>query len=143
LEVLLYFPLLSAEFEDKSQILVYPKVILLGDSLVSRSFSPEMGWGAMIADRFKRKVDVVVRGFSGYTAGMVSDSVQMLRSNFGHPVAAVVVLVGTYDVVAALDKQTMDDYEEALLEIIYLFQVGGSSAILACARSGLGSRRDV
>jgi hypothetical protein len=136
LEVLLYFPLLSAEFEDKSQILVYPKVILLGDSLVSRSFSPEMGWGAMIADRFKRKVDVVVRGFSGYTAGMVSDSVQMLRSSFGHPVAAVVILVGTY-------KQTMDDYEEALLEIIYLFQVGGSSAILACARSGLGSRRDV
>ena len=109
--------------------IMFPKIVLLGDSLVSRSFSRDMGWGAMVADRFKRKVDVVVRGFSGYTSGMLKDTMPLILHTFiGQPIAAVVVLIGTYDVVAALDKQNIQAYEENLVEIVFSIQVISSSA---------------
>lgn len=42
-----------------------PRFILFGDSLTELSFSLG-GWGAALADRYARKADVVLRGYSGY-----------------------------------------------------------------------------
>jgi lysophospholipase L1-like esterase len=44
---------------------VRPKVILFGDSLTERSFA-QGGWGALLADYYKKKLDVINRGFGGY-----------------------------------------------------------------------------
>ncbi|KAI5070165.1 hypothetical protein GOP47_0014508 [Adiantum capillus-veneris] len=42
-----------------------PRFILFGDSITQQSFSPG-GWGAGLTDRYARKADVVLRGYSGY-----------------------------------------------------------------------------
>ncbi|MQM18532.1 hypothetical protein Taro_051526 [Colocasia esculenta] len=42
-----------------------PKLILFGDSITEESFG-EGGWGSALAHHFSRKVDVVLRGYSGY-----------------------------------------------------------------------------
>ncbi|KAL2344912.1 hypothetical protein Fmac_006197 [Flemingia macrophylla] len=42
-----------------------PKIFLLGDSITQESFA-EGGWGASLANHFSRRVDVVLRGYSGY-----------------------------------------------------------------------------
>ncbi|GBG86000.1 hypothetical protein CBR_g40813 [Chara braunii] len=42
-----------------------PKIILFGDSLTEWAFQ-RTGWGALLADRYARKADVVNRGYSGY-----------------------------------------------------------------------------
>lgn len=45
------------------------KIVLFGDSITQRSFSvSECGWGAYLADRYQRRVDVLNRGFSGYNS---------------------------------------------------------------------------
>lgn len=43
-----------------------PKVVLFGDSLTQMSFI-EGGWGAVLANHYQRKADVLNYGFSGYT----------------------------------------------------------------------------
>lgn len=40
-----------------------PKILLFGDSLTQTSFE---GWGAVLADRYQRRADVLNRGLSGY-----------------------------------------------------------------------------
>ncbi|XP_027111868.1 GDSL esterase/lipase At5g45920-like [Coffea arabica] len=42
-----------------------PKIYLFGDSITEYSFA-EGGWGAALTNHFSRRVDVVLRGFSGY-----------------------------------------------------------------------------
>lgn len=44
-----------------------PTFVLFGDSITQQSFSEKGCWGAMVADAWTRCVDVVNRGFSGYT----------------------------------------------------------------------------
>lgn len=44
-----------------------PKIVLFGDSLTERSFDPDGGWGAALAHGLYRRVDVLNRGFGGYT----------------------------------------------------------------------------
>uniref|UniRef100_A0AAX7TQ32 1-alkyl-2-acetylglycerophosphocholine esterase n=1 Tax=Astatotilapia calliptera TaxID=8154 RepID=A0AAX7TQ32_ASTCA len=47
--------------------IIWPKVILFGDSITQVSFQPN-GWGAEIADKLARKCDVINRGLSGYNS---------------------------------------------------------------------------
>eukprot|EP00245_Coleochaete_scutata_P014879 TRINITY_DN6439_c0_g1_i1.p1 TRINITY_DN6439_c0_g1~~TRINITY_DN6439_c0_g1_i1.p1 ORF type:complete len:257 (+),score=36.94 TRINITY_DN6439_c0_g1_i1:165-935(+) len=42
-----------------------PKFVLFGDSITQQSFRPG-GWGAALSDRYARKADVILRGYSGY-----------------------------------------------------------------------------
>ena len=43
------------------------KIILYGDSITQMSFSAiDCGWGAYIADRYQRRVDVLNRGMYKY-----------------------------------------------------------------------------
>mmetsp|Transcript_18832 Transcript_18832/g.32159 ORF Transcript_18832/g.32159 Transcript_18832/m.32159 type:complete len:344 (-) Transcript_18832:359-1390(-) len=44
-----------------------PRFLLFGDSLTERGFA-QGGWAAGLADTYMRKVDVVNRGFGGYTS---------------------------------------------------------------------------
>jgi isoamyl acetate esterase len=44
-----------------------PTWVLFGDSITQRSFSPG-GWAGVLADAYQRRVDVINRGYSGYTS---------------------------------------------------------------------------
>ncbi|KAF8059122.1 GDSL esterase/lipase [Scenedesmus sp. PABB004] len=53
---------------DQPPCLVRPVALLFGDSLTERSLDPDGGWGAALAHRYARKLDVVNRGFGGYNS---------------------------------------------------------------------------
>ncbi|XP_047341954.1 GDSL esterase/lipase At5g62930 [Impatiens glandulifera] len=42
-----------------------PQIVLFGDSITEQSFRPD-GWGSSLADKYSRKADILVRGYSGY-----------------------------------------------------------------------------
>ncbi|XP_030304481.1 isoamyl acetate-hydrolyzing esterase 1 homolog isoform X1 [Calypte anna] len=54
-----------AEAAVPGRLLLWPRVVLFGDSITQFSFQ-EDGWGAFLAERLVRKCDVLNRGFSGY-----------------------------------------------------------------------------
>ena len=42
------------------------QILLFGDSITQKSFDPVIhGWGAILANEYMRKLDVVNRGYSG------------------------------------------------------------------------------
>ncbi|XP_026374442.1 isoamyl acetate-hydrolyzing esterase 1 homolog isoform X1 [Ursus americanus] len=53
------------EAASGSSSLLWPRVLLFGDSITQFSFQ-QGGWGASLADKLVRKCDVLNRGFSGY-----------------------------------------------------------------------------
>ncbi|NXI42112.1 IAH1 esterase, partial [Galbula dea] len=54
-----------AEAGARGRLLLWPRVVLFGDSITEYSFQ-ENGWGTYLAERLTRKCDVVNRGLSGY-----------------------------------------------------------------------------
>uniref|UniRef100_A0A2N9I6L9 SGNH hydrolase-type esterase domain-containing protein n=1 Tax=Fagus sylvatica TaxID=28930 RepID=A0A2N9I6L9_FAGSY len=46
---------------------IRPQFVLFGSSIVELSYSNE-GWGAILADIFARKADVLLRGYAGWTS---------------------------------------------------------------------------
>ncbi|XP_077394656.1 isoamyl acetate-hydrolyzing esterase 1 homolog [Festucalex cinctus] len=52
---------------SKFKTLIWPQVILFGDSITQCSFQVN-GWGSGIADKLARKCDIVNRGLSGYNS---------------------------------------------------------------------------
>ncbi|CAM1302003.1 IAH1 (predicted) [Pycnogonum litorale] len=106
----------------------WPQVILFGDSLIQYSFDPDRGcWGALIADRLRRRCDVINRGLSGYTSETALLSLPRLFSeeNFNRDcVQAFVILLGTNDSLVHVNSQeerpflTTKQYETNLISII-------------------------
>ncbi|KAK7836083.1 gdsl esterase/lipase cprd49 [Quercus suber] len=46
---------------------IRPQFVLFGSSIVQLSYSDE-GWGAILADIYARKADVLLRGYNGWTS---------------------------------------------------------------------------
>ncbi|GAB2233027.1 hypothetical protein Droror1_Dr00002240 [Drosera rotundifolia] len=44
-----------------------PQIVLFGSSIVQQSFS-NGGWGAILADIYARKADIILRGYSGWNS---------------------------------------------------------------------------
>lgn len=112
---------------DRTINVSWPKIILFGDSFTQRSFSTEGQWGAILADHFQRKCDVVARGFSGYNTRMCKAALPAIFGSLGKPIAAVVVFLGAND---ANSKETnpqqhvpVTEYRENLWWIANFFEV--------------------
>ncbi|KAF6721867.1 Isoamyl acetate-hydrolyzing esterase 1-like [Oryzias melastigma] len=78
---------------------IWPKVILFGDSITQFSFQAN-GWGAEIANKLARKCDVVNRGLSGYNsrwARIVLPRLISSQSSADDSTAAVTVFFGAND----------------------------------------------
>ncbi|XP_022655372.1 isoamyl acetate-hydrolyzing esterase 1 homolog [Varroa destructor] len=61
----------------------YPKVLCFGDSLTQYCFNLNDGcWGTIIASRYQRQVDVINRGFSGYTSRQAIHMLPRILSAF-------------------------------------------------------------
>ncbi|CAB1334969.1 unnamed protein product [Coregonus sp. 'balchen'] len=52
---------------SKIKNIIWPQIILFGDSITQVSFQPN-GWGSEMANKVVRKCDVVNRGLSGYNS---------------------------------------------------------------------------
>ncbi|CAB1443424.1 unnamed protein product [Pleuronectes platessa] len=123
---------------SKLKTIVWPKVILFGDSITQFSFQPN-GWGADIANRLARKCDVVNRGLSGYNSRWAKIVLPRLISSHSsddninnNNIAAVTVFFGANDC-SLEDKNPqqhipLQEYSENLKEIIRLLALAGVSA---------------
>lgn len=45
---------------------LWPRIVILGDSITQMCFGYDGGWGAMLNDSLQRRCDVISRGFGGY-----------------------------------------------------------------------------
>ncbi|EGD76418.1 hypertrophic agonist responsive protein [Salpingoeca rosetta] len=94
--------------------------VLFGDSITQYSFAPQ-GWGAGIAHAFQRKVDVVNRGFSGYTTRSARAMLKHIFPEQGEadPHLFVTVFFGANDAAQECDQHVpIEEYEENLDAIL-------------------------
>ncbi|EDO46329.1 predicted protein, partial [Nematostella vectensis] len=89
------------------------------------------GWGAMVADAFQRKCDVLNRGFTGYTSAYNRLILPSLLATDNTPegsIVAVVILLGSNDsVLYDIDQRglELEDYTDNLRNIIHQFKQAG------------------
>ncbi|KAJ3076951.1 Signal peptidase complex catalytic subunit S11C [Podochytrium sp. JEL0797] len=107
----------------------YPqlKVVLLGVMgifvLITKEFSirPD-GWGHLLSNEYSRKMDVRIRGFSGYNSVHLSLAVGPILQEIRDPrrIKLVTVLIGTNDftVPEAYVHVGVETYKTKLLEIL-------------------------
>ncbi|CAM6100682.1 unnamed protein product [Calypogeia fissa] len=91
-----------------------PQIILFGDSITQKSFTTD-GWGAHLVAQYARKVDVVLRGYSGYNtrwATYLLDKIFPIPS--ANPPLVVTVFLGAND--AALPDRACKDSHVPLIE---------------------------
>ncbi|XP_041043956.1 isoamyl acetate-hydrolyzing esterase 1 homolog [Carcharodon carcharias] len=110
--------------------LLWPRVILFGDSITQRSFD-QGGWGAAIANRLVRKCDVLNRGLSGYNSRWALNVLpKIITQPANHEtIAAVAVFFGANDSalkdVNPVQHIPLTEYAENLKCIIqYLKSIG-------------------
>ncbi|XP_067840357.1 isoamyl acetate-hydrolyzing esterase 1 homolog isoform X2 [Heptranchias perlo] len=103
--------------------LVWPRVVLLGDSITQGSFE-KGGWGAAIANRLVRKCDVLNRGLSGYNTKWALSVLPKIitQPTDQETIAAVTVFFGANDSalkdVNPVQHVPLDEYAENLKCII-------------------------
>ncbi|XP_061599033.1 isoamyl acetate-hydrolyzing esterase 1 homolog [Cololabis saira] len=115
--------------------ILWPKVILFGDSITQFSFQGS-GWGAEIADKLQRKCDVVNRGLSGYNSRwakiVLPRFISSQNSTDNVNIKAVTVFFGAND--SALEDKSpqqhipLQEYSENLKEIHRFLSSAGVSA---------------
>ncbi|KAM6913042.1 isoamyl acetate-hydrolyzing esterase 1 homolog [Xenentodon cancila] len=115
--------------------ILWPKVILFGDSITQFSFQAN-GWGAEMTNKLQRKCDVVNRGLSGYNSRWAKIvlprfiSSQSSADNIN--IKAVTVFFGAND--SALEDKNphqhvpLQEYSENLKEISRSLSSAGVSA---------------
>eukprot|EP00897_Mesotaenium_endlicherianum_P000265 jgi/Mesen1/10239/ME000774S09574 len=112
-----------------------PQFVLFGDSITQHSFE-DGGWGASLQSEYARKVDVVLRGYSGYNtkwAALILDKVFPKAQAGGPPAPALVtVFFGAND--AALPERSsakqhvpVPDYKANLLSIVRHIQANSAA----------------
>ncbi|XP_041495335.1 isoamyl acetate-hydrolyzing esterase 1 homolog isoform X1 [Microtus oregoni] len=110
--------------------LLWPRVLLFGDSITQFSFQPG-GWGALLADRLVRKCDVLNRGFSGYNTRWAKIILPRLirKENSVETPVAVTVFFGAND--SSLQGENpkqhvpLDEYRANLRDMVqYLTSAG-------------------
>ncbi|XP_039065122.1 GDSL esterase/lipase At5g45920-like [Hibiscus syriacus] len=102
-----------------------PKIYLFGDSITEFSFD-DGGWGVSLANHFSRRLDVVLRGYSGYNtrwALKVLDRVFPTAESGAAPPLAVSVFFGANDAClpdrrGAFQHVPLDEYKQNLHSIV-------------------------
>ncbi|XP_068436328.1 isoamyl acetate-hydrolyzing esterase 1 homolog isoform X2 [Clinocottus analis] len=113
---------------------IWPKVILFGDSITQFSFQAN-GWGAELSNKLARKCDVVNRGLSGYNsrwAKLVLPRLLNVTNSADNNIAAVTVFFGSNDC-SLEDKNPqqhipLKEYSENLRDILRILTSAGVPA---------------
>ncbi|KPV75649.1 uncharacterized protein RHOBADRAFT_25820 [Rhodotorula graminis WP1] len=99
----------SSDSSSQERSIRMHQVVLFGDSITQGSWQPG-GTGAVLADAWQRKLDVVNRGFSGYNTEMGLEVVKQFlpRAGEGLPKMAIfVVWFGANDAAVPPSPQSM------------------------------------
>ncbi|XP_005723992.1 isoamyl acetate-hydrolyzing esterase 1 homolog [Pundamilia nyererei] len=118
---------------SKFTSIIWPKVILFGDSITQVSFQPN-GWGAEIADKLARKCDVINRGLSGYNSRWGKIVLPRLinpENSADSKIEAVTIFFGAND--SALEGKSQQhvpvhEYSENLKEMTRFLASAGVTA---------------
>lgn len=101
---------------------MWDKIVLFGDSITQGSFSQERGFaaGAELTSDYQRRLDVVCRGFSGYTT---VQAVHILPHTFppaGGKVRLLVIFFGANDATPedAMQHVPLHKYKENLKKLV-------------------------
>jgi len=107
----------------------FPRVFCFGDSLTQGCFNVEEGcWAAILANRYRRKVDFVNRGFSGYNS---RQAVHLLPRIYDPSesslISAFLIWFGANDAVLPGFKQNVEvrEYEENLKTVVNFVKNSG------------------
>lgn len=77
------------------------RLVFIGDSITERGFSDTAGWLSMVANHYRRKADVVQRGYSGYNTRWVrrhwGEIMPAMPAPAGGPDTTVVIFLGAND----------------------------------------------
>lgn len=114
------------------KVVKWPKIFLFGDSITQFCFSGEGCWGALLADHFQRRADVVARGFSGYNTRDCRALLPHVVSDLKDVVGATVFL-GANDASEMVNRQQyvpLQDYVQNLKDIVAHFQKFGVDPIV-------------
>ena len=101
---------------------MWPRVVLIGDSLTQQGGRVNGGWVARIAEALERKCDVVNRGFSGYTtrtirvSKLVSNSMvdcsKLLKGHFSTSKICLLLLLNLPQICYRFTSATIYDRAE-------------------------------
>ncbi|XP_018020589.1 isoamyl acetate-hydrolyzing esterase 1 homolog [Hyalella azteca] len=97
---------------------LWPRLLLLGDSLTQQSFSSDGCWGAMLADSFQRRCDVIARGFSGYNSRQWMSICRNLPLESLRGDVAVLWLGANDACTSPLQHVPIDEYRKNLADIV-------------------------
>ncbi|KAL4624044.1 hypothetical protein GN956_G18866 [Arapaima gigas] len=109
---------------SKLKRIVWPKVILFGDSITQFSFQAN-SWGSEIANKLSRRCDVLNRGFSGYNsrwAKLILPHILDPSCFASDHIAAVTIFFGAND--SALEDVNpqqhvpLQEYTENLMDMV-------------------------
>ncbi|KAJ5103138.1 Esterase SGNH hydrolase-type subgroup [Penicillium argentinense] len=94
--------------------LAYDQFIIFGDSITQQSYNQGMGfgWGAQLQEVYSRKLDIINRGFSGYTT---ANAIKILDQFFPSPQTANVRLMTIF--FGANDSVGKDHFQHVSIEV--------------------------
>ncbi|GAM34405.1 hypothetical protein TCE0_015r01963 [Talaromyces pinophilus] len=119
--------------------LVFDKTLLFGDSITQLAYNQEFGFcfGPAMQDVYNRKLDVIQRGFGGYTsnhAAIIIDRLLELESAGASKIKLLVVFFGTNDSIvpesASNNSVPVEKYQENLRKIVSAAEKVGAKVIL-------------
>eukprot|EP01023_Acetabularia_acetabulum_P004950 TRINITY_DN12065_c0_g1_i1.p2 TRINITY_DN12065_c0_g1~~TRINITY_DN12065_c0_g1_i1.p2 ORF type:complete len:215 (-),score=35.24 TRINITY_DN12065_c0_g1_i1:550-1194(-) len=109
-----------------------PQFVCFGDSLTQQAFGVN-GWGTMLADKYVRKVDVMNRGYSGYTTRWAVQYLdEIFPTEIKQPQVLATIFFGANDAAPpALEQHVpLNEYKNNLVKIYEHMQKVGISNIL-------------
>lgn len=122
----------SSTFSD--QLIKWPKVLLLGDSITEYSFSSDGQWASIIANKLIRIADIVNRGAEGYTTSQYKNILDSAMDGIEtESIAAVIIELGTNN---GWKKTGIENYIKNLDSIVnrlnVKYKISNDKFILIC-----------
>ncbi|KAF5100639.1 hypothetical protein D0Z03_000787 [Geotrichum reessii] len=124
------------------------KLVLFGDSITQRCFSLDEGrydltgplvdnqrqsfvFGSALTDLFRRRLDVVQRGYSGYCSEHARYIVDDVIAGIGSGIKLVIIFFGSNDASKDPNQRVpLERYSENIKYIVERFQAVGAEAII-------------
>lgn len=89
---------MSSQLDEAGDLVSYGKIVLFGDSITQQAFNPEWrGFASILAERYSRRLDIVNRGFSGYSTDQALAFLPRIFPRRDDDLKLVVVFFGAND----------------------------------------------
>lgn len=91
---------MASSIAGDGDLVSYGQIVLFGDSITEQSFNSEYsGFGSALANAYARRLDIINRGFSGYTTDQAVELLPRIFPTLDNDIQLVVVFFGANDAV--------------------------------------------